>query len=86
MEEAGGHLGDVVEDEAVLPDNHGIHEDTQTESVVTKEPSDVVPVHEKLEDGGDIDVVAEVQHEQQALIRFVLKIPCHKICTFNEYF
>ena len=49
-----------MEDEAVLPDNHGIHEDTQTKSVVTKEPGDVVPVHEKLEDGGDVDVVAEV--------------------------
>ena len=75
MQEAGGHLGDVVEDEAVLPDHHRVHEDTHAEGVVTQEPDDVVSRPQELDDGGDVDIVTEVQHEQQAFVCFVLKIP-----------
>ena len=75
VEEEGGELGDVVEDEGVLPDHEGQAQAAQGERVVGEEPGDGGGGEPELGQGGQVDGVAEVQHEQLALLSPELGIP-----------
>ena len=78
MEKTRCDLGDVVEDEAVLPDHQRVHQAAQAQGVVADEPGGVAGVHDQLEDGGEVDEVAEVEHEQLTSVSNKLKISIKK--------
>lgn len=63
-----------MEDETVLPDHHGIHEAAQGEGVVSLEPDHIGRRQVELEETGNVDEVAEIQHEELAFLRCVLEI------------
>ena len=53
-----------MEDKTVLPDHHGVHEAAHGEGVVCLEPHHVRRRQVELQQTGDVDEVAEVQHEE----------------------
>ena len=53
-----------MEDQTVLPDNHGIHEASHGEGVVGLEPDHISWRQVELQQTGDVDEVAEIQHEE----------------------
>ena len=53
-----------MEDETVLPDHHGIHEASHGEGVVGLEPDHISWRQVELQQTGDVDEVAEIQHEE----------------------
>ena len=63
-----------MEDEAVLPHHHGIHQAPHGEGVVGLEPDHILGRQVELQQAGDVDEVAEIQHEELAFLRRVLEI------------
>ena len=63
-----------MEDQAVLPHHHGIHQAPHGESVVGLEPDNAPWRHVELEQTGDVDEVAEIQHEELTFLGGVLEI------------
>ena len=75
MQQTRGQFGNIVEHEAVLPDHHRHHQAAHAEGVVGQEPGGVGGVEAGLQHRGDVDKVTQVQHEQPAVVGFVLIIP-----------
>ena len=63
-----------MENEAVLPHHHGIHQAPHGEGVVGLEPDNAPRRQIELEQTGDVDEVAEIQHEELTFLRGVLEI------------
>ena len=63
-----------MEDKTVLPDHHGVHEAAHGEGVVCLEPHHVRRRQVELQQTGDVDEVAEVQHEELTFLRRILEI------------
>ena len=63
-----------MEDKTVLPDHHGIHQAAHGEGVVGLEPDHIPGRQVELQQAGDVDEVAEIQHEELAFLRRVLEI------------
>ena len=78
VEEERGHLGEVVEDEGVLPHDHGGHQTAQAQRVVGQEPGGVGGGEVELRQHREVDPVAEVQHEQLTLVPAVLQVPASR--------
>ena len=68
----GGQLVEAVEDEAVLPDHDGVHENSHAEDVVGLVPGETGGEEEALDQHGHVHEVTEVQHEQ-------VLIECHVV-------
>ena len=63
-----------MEDQTVLPDHHGIHEAAHGEGVVSLEPDNIGGSQVELQQTGNVDEVAEIQHEELAFLLRVLEI------------
>ena len=63
-----------MEDQGVLPDHHGIHQAAHGEGVVGLEPDHIPGRQVELQQAGDVDEVAEIQHEELTFLRRVLEI------------
>ena len=63
-----------MEDQSVLPDHHGIHQAAHGEGVVGLEPDNAPRRQVELQQTGDVDEVAEIQHEELASLLRVLEI------------
>ena len=63
-----------MEDQSVLPDHHGVHQAAHGEGVVGLEPDNILGRQVELQQTGDVDEVAEIQHEELAFLRGVLEI------------
>ena len=72
MDVDGGQLVEAVEDEAVLPDHDGVHENSHAEDVVGLVPGEAGGEEEALDQHGHVHEVTEVQHEQ-------VLIECHVV-------
>ena len=79
MQEVGSHLVYGVKDQQVLP-NHNCHADrSRAHDVIDFKPYPVVGKEEVLGDHTEVDEVAEVEHEELALLGCVVHIaPHHK--------
>ena len=64
MDVDGGQLVKAVEDEAVLPDHDGVHENSHAEDVVGLVPGQAGGEEEALDQHRDVHEVTEVQHEE----------------------
>ena len=74
MQKQRGQLGDVVEDERVLPDDHSVGEAAQRQGVVGLVPGEAVGAQVELEETGEVDKVTEVQHEELTSLTGILKV------------
>ena len=67
MDVDGGQLVEAVEDEAVLPDHDGVHENSHAEDVVGLVPGEAGGEEEALDQHRDVHEVTEVQHEEMLI-------------------
>ena len=80
MDVEAGHLVQGVEDEGVLPGEDGQRDGTVAQHEVRLEPRPAEPrvraggAGEALEQHGDVEEVAEVQHEELILDGFIGEI------------
>ena len=79
VDKDGGELVQAVEDQAVLPDQDGHHEDTHAQHVVGLEPDQAVGEQDGLHQDRHVHEVAEVQHEQVIILCTVLHVSVTKV-------